>query len=269
MSSIISKDKKIEHLKYIQLNFNKYSQRKIAKQLKIGKTTVNKWSNEVGLKFRKHTVNENFFDTLTEESAYILGLIFTDGNVAWDTKKGYYTLTITAAEKDKEHLEKIRKIMSSTKPLLYAPSTKSYRLIVNSKKICKKLIEYGVIPKKSLIVKFPEIPKEYLNHFLRGVIDGDGSVRYSNRKRSPFFDIMICSGSPEFCEKLVTEVHEAIDIDANIKKRKNANTYMIVYSCSRGKKLAEYIYSNSTIFLNRKYLVYKNNVLEGKNGKKL
>ena len=263
MGAIISKNKKIEHIKYIKSNFNKYSQREIARQLKIGKTTINRWSSEAGLKFKKHTVNESFFDELNEKSAYILGFIFADGNVAWDTEKGYYSMTITAAEKDKDHLEKIRTIISSSKPLLYASGTKSYRLIVNSKKICRKLISFGVVPRKSLIVKFPELPEKYLRHFIRGVIDGDGSVRYYSRKRSPYFEIIMCSGSLDFCKIFVKKINEAIGVNANIRRNAN-NVYIMGYTCSRGKKLAKYIYSDATIFLNRKHLAYKNNVLEEK-----
>ena len=40
------------------------------------------------------------------------------------------------------------------------------------------------------------------------------------------------------------------------------NTYNLQYSCSKGKELAKYIYTNATIFLERKYLPFKNNVLE-------
>ena len=161
-----------------------------------------------------------------------------------------------------DHLEKIRNIISSSKPLLYSPVTKSYRLIANSKNLCRKLMNLGVVPRKSLIVKFPSIPSNSLRHFLRGAIDGDGSVRYFKRKRSPYFEISICSGSLDFCSGFVEAVKTNTGISANIRNTNN-NLYVARYACSRGKKLAEYIYSNSTIFLERKYASYKDNVLEG------
>src|SRR3989344_5954833 len=203
MGAIISHNKKREHLTFIKSNFNRISQRKIAKKLGVGKTTVNRWSEELGLKFKKHTVNESFFDKFNEKSVYTLGFIFADGNISWNQEKGYYSLTITASEKDKEHLENLRRGISSTKPLLYSDKTNSERLIVNNKNICQKLISLGVTPRKSLTVKFPNIPKTYLRHFIRGVIDGDGNVRYVSRERSPYFEITISSGSKAFCESLV------------------------------------------------------------------
>ena len=258
----ISKD---EGLSFIKANFGKISQRQIAREIGLGSTTVNRWSREIGLVFKKHTVNETFFDKLNENSAYILGLIYSDGNIAWNTKKGYYSLTITASEKDVAHLENIRNLLTSTKPLLYAPKTKSYRLIVNNKNLCLRLMQLGVTPRKSLTIKFPEIPQGHLKHFMRGVIDGDGNVRYVSRKRSPYFEITIASGSIDFCKGLVNAVKQSIGVNANIRKV-GKNVYTVQYSCSRGEKLAEYIYHNATIFLARKYLEYKKRLEASKNG---
>jgi len=253
MKNEIAKDRKSEALEFIRFHFDKLSQREIARRLFIGKTTVNRWSKEVGLFFKKHTANEHYFDTLTEQSAYILGFIFADGNVAYDPENGYYSMTITASEKDAAHLEKMRKLLSSTKPLLYSPSTKSNRLIVNSKKLCQKLIAYGVVPRKSLIVEFPIIPKEYVNHFLRGIIDGDGNVRFVKRKRSPYFEITIASGSLTFCQGIVSTIEEHIGITTRIRKA-GQHTHILQYSCSRGEKLANFIYSDATLFLKRKHI---------------
>ncbi len=266
MSIKISKNKKREYLSFIKSNFNKLSQREIARRLGIGKTTVNRWAEETGLKFKKHTVNESFFDDFNENSSYTLGLIFADGNISWNTKKGYYSLTITAAEKDKDHLEKIRNLISSTRPLLYSRKTKSYRLIVTSKRLCQKLMKLGVIPKKSLTVRFPKVPKEKLRHFIRGVIDGDGNVRYVERKRSPYFEITVASGSKGFCDDFVKSIRKQIGINANIRNVKG-NTHIIQYSCSRGERLAKYIYSKANLFLKRKKAAYKKHLEVYQNGK--
>ena len=261
MGSIIPKHEKTEYLSYIKSNFHKISQREIARRLGIGKSTVNRWSKELGLYFKKHTVNENYFDTLNEDSTYILGFIYADGCVTWNSNKGYYNLTITSSEKDAEHLERIRRLIETSKPLLYAPKTKSFRLIVNNKELCKKLMKLGVKPRKSLTMQFPVIPKEFVRHFIRGVIDGDGNVRYVKRNRSPYFEITIASGSKLFLQKLSEVIDQEIKISVDIRKI-GQNTYCLQYSCSKGKELAKYIYTNATIFLERKYLPYKNNVLE-------
>ncbi len=264
MGKIIPSSQKRTYLPFIISNFNKISQREIARQLGIGRTTVGTWSNELGLHFKKHTVNENFFDDLDEIKWYILGLIYTDGNIAWNPAKGYQSLTITAAEKDKDHLEKIRNLLRSSKPLLYSSKTKSYRLIVNNRKICQRLMAFGVIPKKSLSLKFPEfLDDKHFSHFLRGIIDGDGSIYYCKRKRSPYFAIKIASGSSDFIIGIRDRIKNAFGIYANIQKRKASNVYLMEYSCTRGKQLASYIYKDKNLYLERKYKIYKENVLGG------
>ncbi len=124
---------KIYCRQYICDFFGKISQREIARRLKIGKTTVNKWAKSLGFSFKKHTADEGYFRSTSPEMFYVLGYISADGNVSWNRDKKYNALTITAAEKDVDHLEKIRKLLKSTKPLLYSGSTKSYRLIVDCK----------------------------------------------------------------------------------------------------------------------------------------
>ena len=261
MANKISIIKKREFLPFIKDNFDRLSQREISRRLSIGKTTVNRWSKELGFNHQKHTVNECFFDKLNEESSYLLGYVYADGNIHWNPNKSYWALTITASAKDKSHLERLRNLLSSKKPLLYSPKTNSYRLIANSKKLCQKLMKFGIIPRKSLTINFPALPKEQIRHFIRGIIDGDGNVRFVNRERSPYFEITIASGSKPFCEGLIGVIKDSIGISANIRKT-GKNVYVIQYSCSRGERLAEFVYSNASIFLERKYLQYKNNVLE-------
>ncbi len=262
MTNKISSIQKLEHLPFIKRNFGVLSEREIARRLGIGKTTINRWSRELGLEPVKHTVDESFFDDLNEKSAYLLGYIYADGNINYNLDKCYWALTITASAKDRIHLENLRVMLSSTKPLLFSAKTNSYRLIANSKKLCQSLIGLGVVPRKSLIVKFPHLPNNFLRHFIRGIIDGDGNVRYVNRKRSPYFEITIASGSKAFCEGLIKAVEKNTGISANARKI-NQNLFIIQYSCSRGEKLAEFVYSDANIFLERKYLPYRDNINGG------
>lgn len=240
---------------FIKNNFGKISDREMARQLKVGKTTVNNWAKLHDLFHIKHTVNEEFFNRWASDMAYIFGFICADGNIAWDEVKSYYTMTITSAQKDKDHLEKIRAVLESTKPLLYAQSTKSYRLIVNSKSICRRLMNMGVVPRKSLILKWPNVPDQYLKDFIRGYVDGDGSLRYFNRKRSPYFELMVCSGSPDFIVALKQIIFQQVGVESKITKTKN-ECYVLRYSCNRGMKLAEWLYYNSYFYLARKFNKY-------------
>jgi hypothetical protein len=267
VGAIIKPSTKKTMLPFIKSNFGKLSEREMSRKLGIGKTTANRWCKELGFVNRKNTVNDNFFKMWTSEMAYILGYVFSDGNINWKPEKSYRALTITAAEKDKEHLEKIRLKLKSSKELLYSEGTKSYRMIVNSKIMCMDLIKLGLTPRKSLTIKFPEIPENFLRHFIRGVIDGDGNVRYVNRKRSPYFEITVSSGSKAFLGKLTEEILSSTGIDASVRKQKR-NVFILQYCCRRGLNLAKWIYENENLHLDRKFQQYKT-ALDAKGGGKL
>lgn len=249
-------EKKNDAVEYMKENLGRISQREMSRRLGIGRTTINRWSSELGFRPVKHSVNEKFFDVLTEESSYVLGYVFADGNVCWDPEKSYRSLTITASEKDKGHLEMLRSLVSSTKPLLYSEKTKSYRMIATSKSLCESLIARGVLPRKSLSAEFPGVPDSMMRHFVRGVIDGDGNVRYVDRKRSPYFEITVSSGSESFITSLRDVIRNHISVDARLRKV-GKNTFLVQYSCERGMKLAEWVYHDSGLFMVRKFEQYK------------
>lgn len=235
---------------FIEKNFHKLSQREIARQLNVGKTSVNNWSRKLGLRYKKFAVDEGFFKKWSPEMAYILGYIAADGNIAWDKKKCYNSLTITACAKDKKHLEKVRKVMQITKLLLFGQATNSYRLIIANKIICLDLMSLGIMPRKSLTIKLPIVPAVFLPHFIRGIIDGDGSVKFYNRTRSPYFEISISSGSPEFIKSLRKAILENVGVDSRIFK--TPSCFLLRYSCKRGLSLAWWIYNDASLFLARK-----------------
>lgn len=262
MGAIISPTEKERMLPFIRSHFGKMSEREMARKLGIGKTTANKWCRELGFVINKDTVDANYFKIWSSEMAYILGFIFADGNINWRPEKSYWALTITSAEKDKEHLEKIRLKMKSTKKLRYSKNTKSYRLIINNKTLCIDLMKLGVIPRKSLTVQFPsKVPKKFLSHFIRGIVDGDGNVRYVKRERSPYFEITIASGSKRFLTKLSREIFK-IGISRRVRKT-NKNVFILQYSCKRGLNLAKWIYKDSNLFLDRKIMQYKLALAQG------
>jgi len=256
MGTVIEPEVKSEMLPYIESNFGKISEREMSRRLHIGKTTVNRWRKDIGLEIKKNTVNENFFNQWNPEMSYILGYLFADGNINWNPKKSYRALTITASKKDRDHLERIRQMIESTKELLYSKNTESFRLIVNNTNICKTLMKIGLTPRKSLVVEFPKLPKQLLRHFIRGVIDGDGNVRFVDRERSPYFEITISSGSKKFLDEMAEKISESIRINGKVRKC-GKNVFVLQYSCQRGLKLANWIYRNENLHMNRKFQQYK------------
>jgi predicted DNA-binding protein YlxM (UPF0122 family) len=202
-------------------------------------------------------INEGFFDTWSPEMAYILGLIITDGCIS---KSGTVSLCIN----DLELLEKTRKAMNSAHKITPSRSQKGlFCFHFSREKMTKRLKSLGVIPNKSLVVKFPEAPKDYLADLIRGIFDGDGSVFFD--KRRPYFPLRtkFVSGSEAFIQSLKNNLGSLGMPKRKIYKQKTKNgwSYIIVYDHKDSVKLFKIIYNTgqNQLFPERKY----NRFLEG------
>ena len=208
---------------------------------------------------RVYSLNEQYFDILTPESAYWLGFIYADGYITTHNVIGL-KLSIT----DENHLNAFRKAISSNKPIYKKIEKCPFNntlvewcsLTVNSKHMYNKLTELGVYCKKSLILKFPDnnvITNENCNHFIRGYFDGDGSVYNPAQKR--FSHVSFC-GTFEFLSVMKDKLNGIGKIYKD--KRTNKNTFVYVISKYEDVKyFYEFIYENATIFLNRKQEKFK------------
>lgn len=60
------------------------------------------------------------------------------------------------------------------------------RLLFCSKELANDLAVLGCVNNKSLILTFPneqQVPQQLLRHFLRGYVDGDGCLCYTEKTR--------------------------------------------------------------------------------------
>lgn len=186
--------------------------------------------------------NENYFDLIdTEEKAYFLGYIMADGNVS--TINSQYSLKIHIAIQDREIVDKFLKAINSSNKTKVKTDSNSYYVSLTSVHMCKGLIELGVIPNKTgkeLISK--DIPKDLLNHYIRGFFDGDGITDIS-RKRSGFV------GSVNIINNILEILNENLTI---FEAGKNKKVVYFLGGKKFSKKLYDYLYRDSTIWLERK-----------------
>lgn len=126
----------------------------------------------------KYKLNENFLDNLDcQEKAYFLGIMYADGNIY--NYKNSYRCSLSQCEKYKDVIYKIKEILDAEQPVYVKKTTGQlqYHLVLYNSHLCRKLIQYGCIPNKSLILRFPKnIPEELMPHFIRGYFDGDGCI---------------------------------------------------------------------------------------------
>lgn len=152
---------------------------RIADELGIGHGTVGAILNRrcpksIRPQYNALGLDETFFDRFSPEMAWCLGWLWTDGCL---TKQS----SVELASNDLDVLEKFRKAVKGKQKISWSEDKKrGYRFSryrFNSVYVASKLRQLGMTERKSLVVRFPAVPKEHLRHFLRGVFEGDGSVK--------------------------------------------------------------------------------------------
>lgn len=217
--------------------------------------------------------NENVFDQIdSEEKAYWLGFLYADGCV-YITKKNnvnIYHFEISLKYSDINHLYKFADFINLDKSKVSISKTNyknkyRCRICLANKHFVNQLINIGCIPKKSLILKFPNkdiIPTNLIRHFIRGYFDGDGCLSFCKYYNKVFPKISIV-GTKEFLSETSNELSKYYNKVYWYKdSRWNGNTFSINFGNKDSYEIINYIYNNSSIYLERKYnryLFFNNN----------
>lgn len=222
-----------------------------------------------GVGRRKYALDEHYFDNIdANNKAYILGFLYSDGS----NNLHKSTVSISLQEEDKDILESMRQEMNSEKQLVFLNYSNKhdfgytyknqYQLLMYSSHMSKTLASKGVIQNKSLKVTFPEwLDKQYYSHFIRGVYDGDGSIYrgYRNENNQPI--TVTITATEEFCLSLKEICRDILGINAGIYDASCHNGITKVFTLS-GRNVAkiflDWIYTDSELFLQRKYDRYIN-----------
>ena len=187
--------------------------------------------------------NKYYFDHIsTPNQAYWLGFIAADGGIS---KKGK-CLTIELSDKDSALLQQFAHDLQYNKIVYYSRNQKGYcRLKISSKKMCDDLLKYNITPNKSLTLSPPSILDESLvRHFIRGLFDGDGSFWYNTAKNIYGFKIV---GTYE----MMNYVKEKMGLTCSVCKDRNYY-YLNTNGSHIMRKIGEYLYNDTDLFLKRK-----------------
>lgn len=207
---------------------------------------------------RKYNWNEKIFDNINNDIAWVLGWLATDGSV----NEKHYSIKIGIT--DREILEKISKIVGYDGPIKKIDinkykNTASYgkktihMLCINSIVATKKLSELGIHQNKTFNLELPKnISDENFYQFLRGVIEGDGSIVYTTPKTRKFGQLVISINSASL--KFLEQIKNRIPFNCFIfKPNKDKKVYRLSFYSSNAVSLGEKIYKDcEDNFLKRK-----------------
>ena len=217
-----------------------------------------KWGYEVINQQNKCRLNENCFDSMdTEEQFYWLGFMYADGNISKEGNRIEMRLSL----KDKNHLEKFRKFLQLTTEIRTGKTNgiEFCHLSVRNKHLWNTLNNLGCTPQKSLTLTFPNLKlftkKEYILHFIRGYVDGDGCLTISKDGDKLRTRITMVG-----TELFLNSVNRIFSNKGYIRNKSTENytnqAFELKFSDLLSRKLARYLYENATIYLDRKYEKY-------------
>lgn len=223
----------------------------LAKKYNLSDSTIRKWLHKENIETPNlqnvTKFNENVFDRIdTEEKAYWLGFIFADGYIA----KRRYTFELSLAITDKEHLYKFNSFMQYQGDNVKLDFKRNRcRWSIVNKHLWNVLNNYGCVPKKSLVLKFPNIEnfrKELAIAFIRGYCDGDGSL-FLTKNNSPRISIL---GT----EDVLSNMNDLLlNQNKKLYKHRNNLTKCLCYSGISAVAISYMLYYCANIYLERKY----------------
>lgn len=225
----------------------------------------------------KYKINKNYFKNIDSEyKAYILGFIYADGSVYRLTENRQLNLRISMQEEDGYILDKLSKDAAGGQKYWSNPPSKAKKgwkplSIVNicSEELCNDLINLGCKMKKSQNgMIFPELNEQYYKHFIRGFLDGDGSIilkklKYYYKRKTFWkvsnahkqqYKLRIAFTSTDKTFLLNIAKHLKLDRIYIVEKLRKIYVYTLwIENKKEVEKVINYLYNDSTYFLKRKY----------------
>lgn len=245
-----------------KLNLNPSTVRNILKRHNVNTKKLYK------LHHRKYNVNDNYFENIDSHTkAYILGFLYADGYLVIE---GNGTKRIGIDLIDKNILEKIAKEIEfegevvdiSNKKSGYKSKNKLYRLKITSPKIYEDLIKLGCLENKTHCLSFPsneQVRYEYLNSFILGYMDGDGTIACSKRKTNgnyPEYYVGF-TGNKDLLNGIQSYFHTNKKLYKRWKDRDDDIHDLRFCGNIQSYKILKMLYMNSELYLERKYEKFK------------
>lgn len=204
-----------------------------------------------------------------ETEAYIIGFFMSDG---YSTGSQF---GLRLKEEDYYMLEKIKNYFSE-KITIGTHKTGAKNFVISSYKVLENLEKLGISKDKThKELSIPPMNKDLIRHFIRGYFDGDGSVFVCNKnKTNSYLKCNICSPTINILKEINSILKEngidaKIDVERRIGKKAKVPSGEVICSMdmfrlfirkkSEIKKFYNFLYDESTIYLDRKKEIFDNN----------
>jgi intein/homing endonuclease len=188
---------------------------------------------------------------------YLIGLITSDGCLSKDGRH----IDITSS--DYQFLRGIKNLIGIGNKIgiKYGyKKQKAFRILIANRSFYDFLLSLGLTHKKSLTVGALDVPKQFFVDFLRGLIDGDGSMR-SWKHPTNFrqqWSLRIYSGSKKFLEWLDEKIKEYLKACGKLYQyNKQGTAYVLKFGKMAAREITKSCYYEGCFGLQRKIALAK------------
>ena len=215
----------------------------------------------------KKNFNHDFFSKgiIDENTAYVLGLMISDGSVSIKVNKNNNSKTFICRLEmtDKQIIDDVSKILKYKNTISITKkynknnvhTSTAYKISMTSYKIFQDLMKLGCVPNKTFIVKYPVLNTQFDRHFIRGLIDGDGSFFIKDNQLYMNFvgTDYLCRGVSEVIKGHLNLEPQSCIYPSKYNSSKNMNNFCsITYNHNNSLKIHSWLYEDSSIYLKRK-----------------
>src|SRR2546428_2709746 len=235
--------------------------RDIARQLGCGEITILRRLRRFGIPVRPRgplhqakTLNRDI--RWSPNLAYAVGLIATDGNLSGDGRH------LSVASKDRDLLETLRaclNISAAIRPHSGGHGGAGLRVQWGDRHFYEWLVGIGLTPAKSLTLRPLAIPDAAFADFVRGCIDGDGSVTlyvdsYNTDKSERYvyerLYVKLVSASHVFLDWVQATIRRILSMKGSIAVQRTEGRsplWTLRYAKSESIELLRWIYYSPTV----------------------
>ena len=250
---------------YLETPENKRSLTKLGEKYGVKRQTISKYLKERNIEVINYQnrcrIDENIFDIIdTEEKAYWLGFIYADGNISSEGHR----FEINLALKDLDHMVKLKEFLKLETEIRietnHGAGNMVCRLSVRNSNLWNQLNNKGCTPRKSLTLEFPDesifTDRNLIYDFIRGYCDGDGSLGSYVKNNTKTTEVSFVG-----TENFLIGVRNFLEIPGYLRNKSTTNytnqAFSLQYSSTQARSVARTLYENSSIYLERKYNIYK------------
>ncbi len=203
---------------------------------------------------KKRLPDKNF--KWTNDLAYVIGLITTDGNLSKDKRH------IIMRSSDVQLLKTFKKCLGLSNKIACSQNSEwakkpCYRVQFSDAQFYRWLLKIGLFPAKTYTIEKLRIPKKYFKDFLRGHLDGDGSIftykdHYNTFKNPKYIYtrlyVRFMSASKKHMDWLRSYIIELLKIKGQMYERKprephqTTSTWKLRFAKKDSIKLLSWIY---------------------------